>query len=616
MGKRWIISVLIIILLGTLSPTLDIVCATFDVPPQLNVGPYVDKVVYKVIPNGDQRVLALQAGETELDLSFIEPVHVPTLDADPDIDIYIAPRNGYGHFTINCDKYPLNISGLRRAFAYAFDKMRVTSETFDGYSIEHDSLIPPVNPWCIEDDFGWHYYTNQSAFGNQILDDLNFTIDSGSGYRLAPDGTAFSIVIEYVSPGLPIGNPVFIGVDALQSLHIDATAQAVAYNDIVPRLDQHQDFDIVFYAVNFEDFDIEWLAYDYWSNYADVPYQNPTNFRNTTYDSWRNQLLFGKTYDEVYEAASEMQKILQYNVPRLVIYVNTYIQGYRNDWFTGQVPDQSSYITGQWTLRKIHRIDGARGGTVSIAANTEPDSFNFFVSDNPTSTSIFREVWPSLYAQAPDLTPYSYLAESMLVENHEDNVQVADNHTRFTLDIIQNATWSDGTPLTAEDVAFSFNYTIESGIYGNPAALQLSDLYSVYAMTPYRVIIEFSSENYWHFSHFAYQYIIPKHIFNNATGIGYQGWNTWNPVFDPAEPHVTCGPYLVTDYDAGEFYELSANPDFAFFEPLPVTDHPVTDYPPPPPPPPPPPGPFFVLLLIEGALVIVLVFALWKNMEK
>jgi ABC-type transport system substrate-binding protein len=591
-----------IILLVTLSFTPILGQALFDAPSNLNIGPYVDKVVYRVIANQDQRLLALQAGEIDMDLSFFDPVHFTTLDADPDINIFEGQRNGYGHFTINCDKYPLNISGLRRAFAYAFDKTRVTSETFDGFSIEHDSLIAPSNPWCIEDDFGWHYYTNQSDIGNQILDDLNFTIDPGSGYRLAPDGTAFNVVIEYISPGLPFGNPAFIGVDALQSLHINATTRAGAGNDIASRLSQHQDYDIVLYAVNFEDFDIEWLAYDYWSDYADVPYQNPTNFRNTTYDSWRDQLLFGKTYEEVYEAASEMQKILQYNVPRLVIYVNTYIQGYRNDKFTGQVPDQGSYITGQWTMRKIHKIDGTRGGVVLIAASTEPDIFNFFVSNNPTSTSIFHEVWPSLYAQSPNLTAYPYLAESMLVEKYEDNSQVTDNHTRFTLDIIQNATWSDGTPLTAEDVAFSFNYIIESGIYGNQAAMQLSNLYSVYAPTPNRVVIEFSSENYWHFSHFAYQYIIPKHIFNNETGIGYQGWNTWNPVFDPAEPYITAGPYLVTDYDAGEFYELSVNPDFAYYESPAVTDHPIT-YSPPQPPPPPSPIP----ILYYGIVFIVLI---------
>ncbi|MHA2045365.1 MAG: hypothetical protein ACW99G_11260 [Candidatus Thorarchaeota archaeon] len=60
------------------------------VPADLNVGPYVDKVVFKIIANQDQRILALQAGEIEMDNSFFDPVHLPTLDADPDISIFSA----------------------------------------------------------------------------------------------------------------------------------------------------------------------------------------------------------------------------------------------------------------------------------------------------------------------------------------------------------------------------------------------------------------------------------------------------------------------------------------------------------------------------------------------
>ena len=85
-----------------------------------------------------------------------------------------------------------------------------------------------------------------------------------------------------------------------------------------------------------------------------------------------------------------------------------------------------------------------------------------------------------------------------------------------------------------------------------------------YSPTPYRAVLEFDTESYWHFSNFTFDYIIPEHIFNDVDGIGYDGWNTWNPVFDPAEPHVTCGPYEFTDFEAGEFYELSRNDDYHY----------------------------------------------------
>ncbi|MFW9807160.1 MAG: ABC transporter substrate-binding protein, partial [Candidatus Thorarchaeota archaeon] len=331
----------------------------------LKTGPYVDHVVYKVITNQDQRILALQAGEIEMDTSFFNPVHLPTLDADPDIDTFRALRNGYGHLTINCRDYPLNISGLRRAFAFAYDKTRVTAEIMDGFNQEHDSIVPYVSSWCVEDEFRYHYYTNQSSIGNQILDDLGFEIDVGTGYRLAPNGDPFDIVIEYSSSSPEIGGGVAqIGVDALHELHIDARTQASDFNEYISRLDSHEAYDMVFYAKDFHDNDVDWLAYEYWSAYADTPYQNPSNFVNVTYDYWRDQLLYGTTYMEVFDAARAMQHILHENVPRLVVYENTYLQAYRNDQFTGHVEDISEYISGPWTMRKIHKLDDTLGGTV------------------------------------------------------------------------------------------------------------------------------------------------------------------------------------------------------------------------------------------------------------
>ena len=35
-------------------------------------------------------------------------------------------------------------------------------------------------------------------------------------------------------------------------------------------------------------------------------------------------------------------------------------------------------------------------------------------------------------------------------------------------------------------------------------------------------------------------------------------------MFNPADPFVTLGPFLFTDFEAGEFYELTVNPDWAY----------------------------------------------------
>ncbi|TFG34101.1 hypothetical protein EU527_05310, partial [Candidatus Thorarchaeota archaeon] len=325
-------------------------------------------------------------------------------------------------------------------------------------------------------------------------------------------------------------------------------------------------YDMTFYTAGFYSNDVDWLAYEYWSEYADVPNQNPTNFVNVTYDSWRDQLLYGTTYEEVYEAAAEMQKILHYNVPRLVVYVNTYLQAYRTNQFTGHIEDLDNYIAGPWTMRKIHKLDGTFGGVVQVAISEAVNSFNFFKTQWSISANyyLFSEFWPSLYKYDPHITPWPDLADEMLIETHSDNTAVPDGHVRFTINIIQNATWSDGVPLTAQDVAFSYNYALQSEMYGNPAGSDLDQLVGVYSPSTYQVVFEFNSESFWHFSDFAFDCIIPEHIFNDDDGIGYEGWYTWNPIFNESHPFVTCGPFIFSDFENNDYYEIMRNPLFHY----------------------------------------------------
>ena len=549
------------------------------IPSDLNQGPYVDTLVYQVITNPDTVIQSLLAGTIQMDNSFFNPIHYEALDLDPDITIASALRNGYGHITINCDKFPLNLSVFRRAFAFAFDKYRVTDEILSGYNQEHDSLVPYISSFSIEDELPYHYYSANVALANQMLDDAGFgwtgaPNDYAGGSRRTTPGTneQFHVNIEYGDNSEDIaGGTARIGVDALRSMGVDADSLAANFNEYISRLDFHGDYDMVFFAYNFLGNDISDLGDMFYGPFADLDYQNMMNFRNASFDALRDDLLYGVTYEDVYEAGRQMQLILHHNVPRLVVYENTYNQAYRNDVFTGHVMDAAYYITGLWTMRNIHKIDGTAGGSVSISLGEEPDSFNIYTTNSAYAAAINNELWPALYNRGPDMAPWPDLAETLLTETHLDNALVPEGHTRFTMDIIQNATWSDGVKLTAEDVAFSYTYAFESGDYGNPASVRLVDLVAAYAPTPYRVVVEFNTESYWHFNNFASNSVIPKHIFNDVDGIGYANWNTWNPVFDPTEPMVNCGPFELTDFIAGEFYELSANTNFHYYPQADVT---------------------------------------------
>ena len=517
------------------------------------------------MPNQDQRALAILNGELEMDTSFFDPVHLPTFNDNPNISVYNASRNGYGMIVINCEKYPLSISGLRRAIAYAFDKEEVITIHLDGFGNTLDSVVPRCNGWCVEDEFPYHYYTAQPDIGNQILDDLNFTIDAETGYRVAPDGSPFDINLQYSSG---CGGPVsrFAMFEALEALHINYTGSYFGdYLEFIETINSHGDYDMFHWSRNFDSNNLEWLVDEFGSENAEVYGKNPCNFRNTTFDSWIDQLLTGNTYEEVYEAASEMQKILHYNVPNIIAYESTYMQAYRNDRFTGYVPDLHRYIPGLWTMRKIHHLDGSMGGTVAVSIQEALNSFNVLLAESSYSEVILEELYSSLYQAGPNGAPIQDLATSLLIETHEDNPEVNSGHTRFTIDLIRNATWIDGMPLTADDVAFTLNY-LQQLVPDEKIVVwdwDLSHLYSIFNPTTYQVVVEFLTESYWNFEEFAYLKILPKHICTSEIYQETQWWN-WNPGFNDEHPLVTSGPFKLSDFEEGEYYELSRNSDYYY----------------------------------------------------
>ncbi|MFW9794550.1 MAG: ABC transporter substrate-binding protein, partial [Candidatus Thorarchaeota archaeon] len=184
--------------------------------------------------------------------------------------------------------------------------------------------------------------------------------------------------------------------------------------------------------------------------------------------------------------------------------------------------------------------------------------FNPMITNSYYSKVILANMYDSLFRIGPDGERRLSLAESYFAENHDNNSEVPVGHLRFTFDIVQGATWTDGTPLTADDVAYTFSYLYESMAYGNPMGIPLVDLFSSTSPLPTRAVVEFSSESYWHISTFAELPIFQKTLLES---LGYSGWNSWNPIFSP-DPCPTSGPFNITNMQAGEYYELSYYPNY------------------------------------------------------
>jgi ABC-type transport system substrate-binding protein len=527
-------------------------------------GPYIDRIRYDVILDPEDQWGALVHDEIDLignpmDLEVLMSIAI----FDEALELSSILANGYEYVCINCAKYPYNITSFRRALGFALDKAGICDIIMYGLSTPLDACVPTANDFSIEGQLPYSYHNKSLLEGNSLLDSAGFEDVDYDGFRDAPDGSNFSVCVQADnSSRIDVATGQFV-VNALLDLQIDAALAASSDLDYILQNGHIRlfDYDMYIYRRAFDDYEVDWLAYEFWSENADDPYFNHPSFRNETYDSWRDLLLNTTDMMACMLVAHELQKIIAYECPIIPVFDDSLFYMYRTDKFEGHINDIIAGVPGWWTNYKIHlRADkgGPWGGTFRCSIPHDLNSFNFMVTSDPYDMNIFEMLYDSLLKLDANGVDILWLAESFLAETHADNDAVSEGYTRFTFNLIQNATWTDGTPLTAEDVAYTMNYYRDAP--GNPYGHDLTNMTVAYAETTYTLIVEFNSESYWHLHNIAYKPIIPKHVFEE---VGINDWHLWNPQ-PPGEKMVTSGPFNISEYIEGEFIELTFNPEYFY----------------------------------------------------
>jgi peptide/nickel transport system substrate-binding protein len=92
------------------------------------------------------------------------------------------------------------------------------------------------------------------------------------------------------------------------------------------------------------------------------------------------------------------------------------------------------------------------GGTLRMGMQADPTAFDPQVTSATAIWRVVEHIYDTLTRIKPDLTVEPSLAESW---------EVSDDGTVYTFKIRQGVTFHDGTPLTADDVAFSYTRLLD-----------------------------------------------------------------------------------------------------------------------------------------------------------
>jgi len=203
--------------------------------------------------------------------------------------------------------------------------------------------------------------------------------------------------------------------------------------------------------------------------------------------------------------------------------------------------------------------DAPKGGEVRVAFGGNFDNFNPFILRGTAPLGMLGS-WVILPGGSGSGATVGHLWESLLTSS-ADEAETGYGHLAQTIELPQSKMWvafdlnpaakfSDGTPVTAEDVAWTFRTLMAQG---RPAMrIQFANVKDVEVTGDRRVVFHFrSNENREMPLLVGGLPVLPKHFF--------EGRDFSRPLTDPP---IGSGPYRIASFDMGRDVVFERNPDW------------------------------------------------------
>jgi peptide/nickel transport system substrate-binding protein len=190
----------------------------------------------------------------------------------------------------------------------------------------------------------------------------------------------------------------------------------------------------------------------------------------------------------------------------------------------------------------------ARGGTIVVGSFTDVDSWNEYRSQQTFAVHLLRRIYLRLVREpGPGGGPDDYrplLAESW--SRSADGLALT-----FKL---RDTQWSDGTPLTASDVRFTWQAQISPEVAWVGAETK-QHIRDVEVVDDHTVTFHFDLVYPYQLTDAVDGGIIPQHVFGE---VPFADWTThdWNT------PTIGSGPFLMQSHRAGLETVLERNPSY------------------------------------------------------
>lgn len=235
----------------------------------------------------------------------------------------------------------------------------------------------------------------------------------------------------------------------------------------------------------------------------------------------------------------------KYLVFLIVMLVSLILFGCSTDTATEppeSIPQQESAETDQQPTEVEPTVnDPEHGGTFVISGYSEPSSLDPAYA---SASIVIQYIGASLVTLTPEGDIVPYLAESW---------ESIDEGLKWIFHLREDVKFTDGSPLTAHDYAWTFNRALAPETASPIMPMLLGDIASVEATDDYTLVLTYNSpfsSLLFNLCDSGYTQPLSQSAFEN--GLTYE------------HEHVSVGPFKLKEWVSGDHLTFERNPDFVW----------------------------------------------------
>lgn len=270
--------------------------------------PYLDKVIFRIIPDVNTATLALERGEVDY-ISSVQGSDIERLIKNPDIKLAKGFGGGGGSLCQNVlipnlmKDSPLNEYAVRQAFFQALDRQFILDRVYFGQGRISTGPISRQMTWAYTPDVKSYAYNVEMA--NQLLD--------RAGHTRARNGTRFTLTFTHAPAFARLGE---VMREQLRQVGINLVLENMEVNAANDKVFVKKDFDLgVASYCNGTDPEVGVRRVYVSNNIGPILFSNGAGYRNDRVDQLFDQAAASTDRAARARLYAEFQKIVVDELP-------------------------------------------------------------------------------------------------------------------------------------------------------------------------------------------------------------------------------------------------------------------------------------------------------------